>query len=92
LLAKCKIDSWTYTDAMTYGSRENEKAINEIQSVTIAADRKSVHLHMADFATPAKVVNRLLHLKIESPQSLFSEVPAFPILEAYQTIRALPKP
>jgi hypothetical protein len=91
LLEKIKIDSWTYTDAVTYGSRENEKAQNAIQSATIAADRKSVHLHIADFATPEKVINRLLHLKLESADSLFKEAPAFPVIEVYQTIRAIPK-
>ena len=90
VLEKCKVDSWMYTDAMTYGSRENEKAQNAIQSVTIGADRKSIHLHVGDFATPAKVLNRLLHLKIENPETLFTDKPAREFLEAYQTIRALP--
>lgn len=92
LLEKCKLESWTYTDAVTYGSRENEKAKNEIQSVTIAADRKSIQLHIADFATPNKIINRLLHLKFETAESLFTEKPSFAAIEAYQTIRALPKP
>jgi hypothetical protein len=91
LQEKCKVESWTYTDAVTYGSRENEKATNAIEGITIAADRKTIHIRLTDFAAREKAINRLYHLTVES-DSLFPVAPGRPILEAYATLRAIPQP
>lgn len=91
LKEKCKVDSWTYTDAMTYGSRENEKASNAIESIVIAADRKSIHVKLPDFATPEKAINRLYYVRVDTTGNFFTEAPGRPLLEAYQTIRAIPQ-
>ena len=88
----CKITSWTYTDAVTYGSRENEKRENAIESVVISADRLSIELRMPDFAQADQIVNRLYQVVFSSPDVLFTASPARTPLEAYQTIRAVAKP
>ncbi len=86
-----KIQSWTYHDSQRYGSGENEKRPDEIKSVTVSADRKSVTLEMPGFADPAKVIDRIYHLLIPDAKALFGAIPCRADLEAYQTIRAVPK-
>lgn len=90
LVEKTKIESWTYTDAVTYGSRENEKTTNAIASAVIAADRKSVQFKMTDFATPEKIINRIHHVTLQAPEALFAEPTARAPLEAYHSVRAVP--
>lgn len=91
LLPKLKLESWTYTDAVTYGSGENEKRKNEIASVTIGADRKSVDLEIPDFANPASVTRRIHRLQVNDATPLFEKAVSRPLLEAYQTVNALPR-
>jgi hypothetical protein len=91
LLAACKINSWTYTDGVTYGSRENEKRENTVEAVVISSDRKSVQLRIPDFAQPDQIINRLYLVAFDSPDKLFTAAPARTPLEGYQTIRAVPK-
>jgi hypothetical protein len=90
--AACKINSWTYTDAVTYGSRENEKRENAIEAIVISKDRQSIELRLPDFAQTDQVVNRLYQVVFDSPEKLFTAVPARAPLDAYQTIRAVPEP
>jgi len=92
LLADCKITSWTYTDAVTYGSRENEKRENAVESIVISADRKSIQLRMPEFSQPAQIINRLSNVVFQNPDKLFTAAPARTPLEAFQTIRAVPQP
>jgi hypothetical protein len=91
LLAAIRVQSWTYTDAVTYGSGENEKRANAVASVSISDDRKSVRLEMPDFADPAGIVHRIHHLRISGAPVLFSPAPARGELEAYQTVHAVPR-
>ena len=91
LLAACKITSWTYSDGVTYGSRENEKRENAIEAIEIAADRKSIQLKIPDFAQPEQIIHRIYQVVFDSPDKLFAATPARTPLEGYQTIRAVPK-
>ena len=91
LQQKIKIQSWTYTDSQRYGSGENEKWTNEIKSVTVSADQKSVTLGMPVFADPAMVTDRIYQILISDAKALFGATPCRPELEAYQTIRAVPQ-
>jgi hypothetical protein len=90
-LPAVRIDSWTYTDSVTYGSPENGKQTENISSVSISKDRKSIDLEMPGFATPAQITNRIHRLQIRDAAGLFSSAPARAQLEAYQTVHAIPK-
>jgi glucose/arabinose dehydrogenase len=91
LLPKLQLESWTYTDAMNYGSGQNEKRKAEISAVTIAADRKSITLTLPEFADPTKITNRIHHLLLNEAAPLFAPAIARPALEAYQTVQAVPQ-
>ncbi len=91
LLPAIKIDSWTYTDSVSYGSAENEKRTEEVSSLSISGDRKSVSLTMPAFATPAQIVNRIHRLQIRDAVGFFAPAPARAQLEAYQTVHAVPQ-
>jgi len=91
LLPKIQLESWTYTDAVTYGSGENEKRKGSVSKLTISADRKSVSLEMPEFASPATIVHRIHRLRIAEAPALFAPVPARVELEAYQTVQAVPQ-
>lgn len=84
------IESWTYSDSQKYGSAENEKRQVPIGKLVIAKDRLSVLCEIADFAQPEKVLNRLHQVKIRDAKKFFGDA-ARPELDAYQTVRALPK-
>jgi hypothetical protein len=92
LLAKLQLDSWTYTDAVTYGSGENEKRTHVITAPVIGSDRKSVALEIKGLGAPGRVPARIHRLQIREATTLFP--PAFParaLLEAYHTLNALPE-
>ena len=91
LLQKIKITSWTYNDSNNYGSNENEGHSDEIKAVTVSADRKSIRIEIPGFSDPAKIINRLYYIKVLDAKSLFGNTPSRAELEAYQTIRAIPK-
>jgi hypothetical protein len=91
LLPKIQLDSWTYTDAVTYGSGENQKLKSSIFSLVISKDRKSVALEIPDFSMPEKILHRIHRLQILEAPAFFAPVVARPVLDAYQTVHALPK-
>jgi hypothetical protein len=91
LLPKIQIDSWTYTDAVTYGSGENEKRKNAIASLSISSDRKSASLVLPEFATSASMLHRIHRLTVDDAAALFAPAVARPQLEAYQTVHAIPQ-
>jgi hypothetical protein len=92
LLPKIQMEAWTYTDAVTYGSGENEKRKTVISSLSISKDRKSVSLVIPEFSTPATIIHRIHHLKIVEAPGLFApSSPARAQLEAYQTVHAVPQ-
>jgi hypothetical protein len=91
LLPKIQLESWTYTDAVTYGSGENEKRKSNIASLSISPDRKSISLEIPDFATPAQITNRIHHILLNDAAPLFDTATSRPKLEAYQTVHALPE-
>ena len=91
LLPKLQLESWTYTDAMNYGSGQNEKRKGEIAGLTIAADRKSITLELPEFADPTTITNRIHHLQLNDAAPFFAPAIARAQLEAYQTVQAVPK-
>lgn len=92
LRSQLRLDSWTYTDAVTYGSRENEKRTHVIAGITISGDRKSADLEVEGFGTPGPLPARIHHLQVKEAPALFpSTYPAWPMLEAYHTLNALPE-
>ena len=90
LRASILLESWTYTDSMNYGSEENEKWEDRISGLTISDDRKSIDLEIPDFSTPTKIIHRIHHFRIKEAAGLFTPSPARGMLEAYQTVHALP--
>lgn len=90
LLASVKLSSWTYNDSQQYGSGENQPWESRITQITMAADRRSILCEIPDFATPEKIINRLHHFTISNANQYFGS-PARATLEAYQTVRAVPK-
>jgi hypothetical protein len=91
LLSKIQLDSWTYTDAVTYGSGENQKSKGSVSSLVISKDRKSVALEIPEFSTPEAIVHRIHRLQILEAPAFFAPVVARPVLDAYQTVHALPQ-
>jgi len=91
LLPKIQLEAWTYTDAVTYGSGENEKRKTDISSLAISKDRKSVSLVIPEFSKPASIIHRIHHLKIVEAPGFFAPSPARAELEAYQTVHAVPQ-
>lgn len=92
LRSKLQLDSWTYTDAMTYGSGENEKRSHVISGITLGEDRKSIALEIADLGGPGRVPPRIHRLQIRDATALFpAAFPARALLEAYHTLNAVPE-
>jgi hypothetical protein len=90
LLAALTIESWSYTDSVKYGSAENDKRKHSVTKVEIAADRKSLRCEIADFSEPQNIINRLHQVKIRDAKKWWGDA-ARPEIEAYQTVRDLPK-
>ena len=91
LLPAIRIDSWTYTDSVNYGSAENEKRTESVSSLAMSKDRKSVSLDMPDFAQPEQIVHRIHRLQVRDAAAFFAPIPGRAQLEAYQTVNAVPK-
>ncbi|HET7812560.1 MAG TPA: c-type cytochrome [Steroidobacteraceae bacterium] len=85
------LESWTYRDAPDYGSPELDLHGEEVQSITVSRDRKSLLLRLASTEVPSvhpHQTARVYHLKLSS-QTLF-DAGAPPQLEAYYTLWAFP--
>jgi hypothetical protein len=92
LLPKLGLESWTYTDAVTYGSGQNEKRTESVTVIKISDDRKSIGLEIAGFGTPGKLPARIIRLQMAGAASLFpASFPSRDQLEAYITLNALPE-
>jgi hypothetical protein len=92
LLPKLGLESWTYTDAVTYGSGQNEKRTESVTAIKISDDRKSIGLEIAGFGTPGKLPARIIRLQMAGAASLFpASFPSRDQLEAYITLNALPE-
>ena len=91
LLEKCRLASWTYLDSSNYGSPEHETRENPIARVEIAADRRSLLLHCEDFSQPAACLDRLYHFRLLEAVDCFEQPCARHDMDAYLTLRAIPK-
>ncbi len=85
-----KIESWTYNDSMQYGSGENEKRVDEISSVKLSADGKSITVEIPLFASPEKIIDRIYRIQLPTAKKLFGDSPSRDSLDFYQTVRAVP--
>ncbi len=83
-------ESWFYTNFPDYGSPEHDKREETIAGVKIADDRTSMKISLAGFGEGEKWIDRVYHLKMKDAPSVFGDAPAWKILEAYYTVRAIP--
>ena len=83
-------ESWTYNDSMQYGSGENEKRVDEISSVKLSADGKSITVEIPLFASPEKIIDRIYRIQLPTAKKLFGDSPSRDSLDFYQTVRAVP--
>jgi hypothetical protein len=89
-LANISVESWSYLDSPQYGSDENEKHADSVSSAVISADRKSLKFNVENFATPA-AINRIYAIKLTNAKQLLTPANARDKLEAYYTVRAVPR-
>jgi hypothetical protein len=89
-LANISVESWSYADASRYGSEENEKHADSLSSAVISADRKSLKFNIENFATPA-AVNRIYAIQLMNAKQLLDPANTRDRLEAYYTVRAVPR-
>ena len=89
VLAKVKVESWTYTDTSRYGSDEDDKHPDAVTNAAISADRKSLKFEVQSFSTPA-ALNRIYWIQIAGARHLFPPGITHEKLEAYYTVRAVP--
>lgn len=86
-----KVQSWFYTNTGRYGSPEHEKRVDMVQSATISSDRKSIRMTVADFGKGDQWVDRIYAINIPDTGPLFGDTPVWKKLEAYFTLRSIPK-
>jgi hypothetical protein len=91
LLEKCQLASWTYLDRAAYGSPEHEARTHVIREVEVAEDRRSMVLRCDDFSQPAACLDRIYHFQLQNAASCFAAAVAREEMDAYLTLRALPK-
>lgn len=85
-----KVSSWFYTNNARYGSPQHDKRDDAISGVEIGADRKSLTVRIEKFGKDGAWVDRVYHLQVPKTDGLFGEIPVWPALEAYATVRAIP--
>ena len=85
-----KVESWTYNDSSQYGSEENEKHADEVRSTSIGRDRKSLKIILEKFL-PSTGVNRIYKIQIANAKQLLAPASGREKLEAYYTVRAIPR-
>ena len=81
------METWFYTNTPRYGSPEEDKHNETVSSVKLSPDRKTVTIEVEKFSKETSV-DRIHYFKLQT-EGLF-EVPAWPTLEAYYTLRELP--
>ena len=85
------INSWFYTNTPDYGSPRHDQREQPVEQITIGDDRKSAHIKLKEFGLGYGWVDRLYHLKIQDTSDLFGVAPTRDQLEAFYTIRSIPK-
>ncbi len=90
VLAEVKVESWTYNDSSQYGSEENEKHADEVRGTSIGPDRKSLKITLEKFS-PSSGVNRIYRIQITHAKRLLGPAMGRENLEAYYTVRAIPR-
>jgi hypothetical protein len=92
LRAALSLESWTYRDAPDYGSDELDLHPEDIKSLTLSADRKSISIALSSLEQKQvhpQQTARVYHARL-SAKALFAEN-APDALDAYYTLRAFPK-
>lgn len=91
LAKKFKVESWFYTNDEKYGSPQHDKRGDTLAGAEISDDRLSVTIKPADFGSGDKWLDRIYHIHLPDTAGLFGDTPAWKSLEAYFTLRAIPK-
>ncbi len=91
LKAAIAAESWSYNDRADYGSPKIGTRVEEVASVTLSADRKSVLVDLKDFGNEGKWTGRLYHLQFKEAATLFGNLPVWKSLEGFYTLNAIPK-
>ena len=85
------LESWTYRDAPDYGSDELDLRIEEISTLTLSADRKTISIVLASLAqndAHPQQTGRVYHARLAT-RSLF-DANAPEQLDAYYTLHRFP--
>jgi mono/diheme cytochrome c family protein len=85
------LESWTYRDAPDYGSPELDTRAENTAGITVAADRKSITVKLANLDIPKvhpRQTARVYHLKVASGTLFEANAPKE--MHAYYTLYAFP--
>lgn len=86
------VNSWFYTNNFNYGSPKHDEREEAIEQITFHNDRTTARIDLKNFGRGDGWIDRLYHLKIQGTNELFGEAPARDHLEAFYTVRSIPKP
>lgn len=90
IAAKVHMRSWFYTDEPRYGSPEYDERDHPVAAVTLSEDRRVLHIALTGFGTEGPWLGRVHHLTLHDAANLFAPGTAWPKLEAYITLHAIP--
>lgn len=90
LAGKVSLRSWFYLDEPQYGSPEHDPRDHPLADAELSADRHVLHVSPAGFGTDGPWLDRVHHLTLADAANLFGQGTAWPALEAYYTLRAIP--
>lgn len=85
------VKSWFYTNSMKYGSPENDKRDDLVKTIVISPDRLSAHIQILNFGEGDKWLDRIYRIRVPETTGLFGKTPVWKQMEAYFTLRTIPK-
>ncbi len=83
-LANYEVRAWTYIYQSSYGSPEVDKVTPKIEAITVAADKKSIHLKVS-----GRVQGHVHHFKLKGVKSASGQKLWHP--DVYYTLNEIPK-
>ncbi len=87
---KLKVWSWFYENTRRYGSPETDQRKDKVSAVTLSEDRTALHIRISEFGTGDKWLDRIYDIKLTGSDAFFGDTKAWPALEAFYTLRAIP--
>lgn len=91
LIKSTIVKSWFYTNKSDYGSPELDVRKDTIEAIQISADRKTLHLQLTNFGKGEKWLDRIYHILIPKTKDALKNVSSWKSLQAYFTLRTIPK-